>query len=453
MKIHVVGVGGKGMAPAASLAVQAGHAVSGDDLVANHRTAALMAAGVDVTIGTNDPSPAGAELVVASTAVPVISATAAGPRVISRLGLVQELADDHGQQVVAVAGSLGKSTAATLLHHTLAVRDPSVYVGADVSTLLCGARIGAGDLAVVEACEYRDAYWALRPAALVVLNVHTHHEDWFGPGTGGFTASLERLIAANADRLTRVVCWQDVPTLHSGGRDERVQVVGFGERAAWRVHTVDAHRYSSVFRLDHHDAQVGVFSVPAPGRHMVVAAACAVVVGTLLGCDARDLREGMARFALPERRMSVVAEADGVVIVDDNARHPAQATALVEALRQAWPDRVVHLLVSPWGTLNRRDLAAWAAGLSAADVVWVLPVGECATTAGGAEDPNAAGQLATLVRRRGRTAYAGADPQQLAEVVQADRAMDRAVVVAGMGYDANTGAFTPFTEALTMPQR
>lgn len=447
MRIHVVGIGGKGMAPVASLAVQAGHRVSGDDLVANHRTSALRDVGVDVAIGTNDVRRPDADAVVVSGALPVPHG-GSGRRLVSRLGMVQRIADQRRQEIVAVAGSFGKSTATVMTYHALTAGDPSIYVGADVPALLCGGRIGPGQLAVVEACEYRDAYQALRPSVLLVLNVYAHHEDWFGQGTAGFARSLGQLIARGVGTLSHVVMWNDVPVLPHGGSPGLVQVVGFDGSAQWRIQQIAATRDESSFRLDHRGRHVGTFAVPAPGQHLITAAACAAVSAILLGSTARDVRDGLGRFVLPQRRMSVVAEGNGVRIIDDNARHPAQVAALTQALRQAWPDSVVHLLVSPWGKRNARDLSAWAEGLSSADTVWVMPVGGCATTEGGAEDPRAAEILARLICQRGHSAHVDFVPGQLADAVAADRADGQEVVIAGVGYDANTGAFAPYIHPL-----
>jgi UDP-N-acetylmuramate--alanine ligase len=51
MSVHFSGIAGKGLAPAASLALQAGLRVTGHDLVENHRIPLLRDAGADITVG------------------------------------------------------------------------------------------------------------------------------------------------------------------------------------------------------------------------------------------------------------------------------------------------------------------------------------------------------------------------------------------------------------------
>ncbi|WP_340375984.1 Mur ligase domain-containing protein [Streptomyces sp. SS7] len=67
--LHFNGLGGKGIAPATSLAHAAGMRVTGDDLVPNYRTRASAAEGIEVTLGTNTV-PDTAALHVASAAWP-----------------------------------------------------------------------------------------------------------------------------------------------------------------------------------------------------------------------------------------------------------------------------------------------------------------------------------------------------------------------------------------------
>ncbi|WP_340375985.1 hypothetical protein U5640_12975 [Streptomyces sp. SS7] len=135
--------------------------------------------------------------------------------------------------------------------------------------------------------------------------------------------------------------------------------------------------------------------MPAPGRHLVTAAACALVTSLHLGMAPADSADALAGFRLPRRRMSTMHHDDHLVLVDDNARQPGQAAALL----QAHPNRHLVITVAPWGRKNQRDLGAWALGLSEADTVWVLPVGDAAV-------PDADVRLTELIRLEGTPAYA-----------------------------------------------
>lgn len=434
--VHFNGLGGKGIAPAASLAHQAGMCTSGDDLVPNHRTRALAAEDIAVTLGANT-IPNSASLHVASTTLPTNRDE--GPQRMARLEFVQHLLAAHHKRLIAVAGSLGKSTAAALLHCILAPLDPSAYIGADVPGLLCGGQLSAGEWAVVEACEYQAAYRALTPEIVIALNLVQNHEDHFGPGTSGFERSLAAFLTDAPTPPRLAVLPEEVvsslaPQL-AGASSLTVESVG--EDADWSIDITSADPHGTTFRLAQHGTHAGTWSVPAPGRHLVTAAACCLVTSLHLGVSPADSAEALAGFRLPRRRMSIVYHDDCLVLVDDNARQPGQAAALLQALRQAHPDRHLVIAVAPWGHKNQRDLAAWALGLSEADTVWVLPVGDAAVPGG--EVPDADIRLTDLIRLEGTPAYTIHLGEELP--LPSERTTGP-VLVATAGYDANLEIFS-----------
>ncbi|MFD8263291.1 hypothetical protein ACFV19_31280 [Streptomyces griseoluteus] len=179
---------------------------------------------------------------------------------------------------------------------------------------------------------------------------------------------------------------------------------------------------------------------PAEGlrpRHLVTAAACGLVTALHLGIAPADSAEALAAFRLPRRRMSTMHHDDRLVLVDDNARQPGQVAALLQALRQAHPDRHLVIAVAPWGRKYQRDLAAWALGLSEADTVWVLPVGDAAVPGG--EAPDADVRLAELIRLEGTPAYT-VHPGD--ELPLPDGRRAGPVLVATVGYDASLETFS-----------
>lgn len=433
--VHFSGLGGKGIAPAASLALAAGMRVTGDDLVPNHRTDTFTAHGVPVALGVNC-MPRDVDLLVSSAAVPVN--TAAPIHRMGRLEFVQHLLSEHRKRILAVAGSLGKSTAAAMVHRILSRVAPSAYIGADVPGLLCGGELTTGEWAVVEACEYRSAYSALTPEIVIALNMVQNHEDDLGAGTAGFERSMTKFLTEGPTPPGLIVMPSEVaglmsPHLTAAGTAGQIEVIGAG--GPWQVHVLRQDTKDSTFRLTHGGRDAGTWTVPAPGPHLIPGAACGIVSALHLGLQTSDIAAGLADFRLPGRRMSVVHSDERLVVVDDNARQPDQVRALIQALRQAHPDRTLVIAVAPWGRRNKRDLTAWPESLSGADAVWVLPVGDNATPGG--EDPDADVRLTELLRRSGTVAHAIGNDMDLP--ISGDGA--KGLVIATAGYDANAAEF------------
>jgi UDP-N-acetylmuramate--alanine ligase len=445
VRVHFFGAGGKGVAPAASLALQAGYEVTGDDLADNHRTRMLRDAGAVIRIGANQLPDGNYSSVVASAALRNLGLSAGrdAPPVAGRLEFVQQVFASHRKDVLAVCGTVGKSTAAAIACAALGQSRPSCYIGADIDGLLCGARLASGPWAITEACEYQDSYFGLRPRILMLLNIAANHEDHFGPGTRGFSQSIGQLIAMSADSLDHVILADGAAAvLRDHGLAVRSQTVGFGD-ADWRVMIEDASPGRTRFSLTRHRL-TDRFEVPLAGAHAVLAAAMAAAAARLAGLDDHAVQAGLHGARLPDRRMSVRHSSDRVVIYDDNARLPLQLASLLDALRQRHPEQRIIAVVSPWGRRNRRNLREWAPVAARADFVYVLPVGDASTMHGGAEDPAAAADLARLIARCGG---AGKAVDRVSEIVLAPAGTLPDVYVTA-GYDSHEAVFAEVHERL-----
>ncbi|MCR5751640.1 MAG: hypothetical protein K6G91_06745 [Kiritimatiellae bacterium] len=198
MKLHLVGIGGVGMAGLAVLLKARGHEVSGCDLGPTPRTRWLESLGIRVFAGHDPSHVADADMVIATPAVPSDSpelAAAAGR--VKRRGEV--LAQIVGERdTIAVCGSHGKTTTATWTAKLL------MALGEDVAWCIGGetgdfpvARAGSGPL-VVEADESDGTLALYKASTLVVNKVEYDHPDHF-PTSADYYACFDTARRAAAD--------------------------------------------------------------------------------------------------------------------------------------------------------------------------------------------------------------------------------------------------------------
>lgn len=101
-----------------------------------------------------------------------------GVKIIDRAEALSMLSREF-KTVIAVAGTHGKSTTASLIYEILRAshKKVSCHIGADVYA----PRFKLGDdYLVVEACEYNKSFLSLYPDISVVTNVESEHMDSYG---------------------------------------------------------------------------------------------------------------------------------------------------------------------------------------------------------------------------------------------------------------------------------
>ncbi|MCC7299645.1 MAG: hypothetical protein IT583_01030, partial [Verrucomicrobia bacterium] len=118
-RIHMIGIGGIGMAGLAFLLKERGHCVSGCDEQENRQTAWLREKGIPVLIGRDPAHLADAEWIIRTTAVPDNHPEVASAKVlVSRRGeVLPALLRDRF--TIAVSGTHGKTTTTSMIAQIL----------------------------------------------------------------------------------------------------------------------------------------------------------------------------------------------------------------------------------------------------------------------------------------------------------------------------------------------
>lgn len=360
MHLHILGICGTFMGGIAQLARAAGHRVTGcDSGVYPPMSTQLEAAGIELIEGY-DP----AQLALAPDVYVVGNAISRGNPLLEEIldrGLPyvsgpQWLADNvlNGRWVLAVAGTHGKTTTASMLAWILedAGLSPGFLIGGVPLNFGVSARL-SGSLAdspffVIEADEYdtafcdkRSKFIHYRPRTAVLNNLEFDHADIFLDLAAIETQfhhlvrTLPRsgLLVSNGgeESLERVLdrgCWTPV---------ER-----FNTRNEWRAEGDDA---TGEFRLFRGDELIGECLWALNGEHNRANAVAALLAARHVGVPFDKGLEALSRFVNVKRRMEVRGSVDGVTVIDDFAHHPtAIATTLAGLRRKVGAARILAVL-------------------------------------------------------------------------------------------------------------
>jgi len=362
MHIHILGICGTFMGGVAALAKAAGHRVSGADAnVYPPMSTQLARLGIDVhegyDVGQIEPAP---DCVVIGNSMsrgnPTVEAVlnrglphTSGPQWLSEHVL-------NGRHVLAVAGTHGKTTTASMLAWILedAGHSPGFLIGGVPANFGETARYGDSTYFVVEADEYDTAFFDkrakfvhYRPKTLVLGNLEFDHADiykdldailWqFHQLLRTVPESGRIIVNADDDKLKSLIemgCWSSTESF----------AVGEGD-ADWTARFLDpGERRISVAEGSGPSAEG---SWLLGGSHNLENAVAAIAAAKSAGVSVQQAVDALSRFKGVKRRMERTATVSDIAIYDDFAHHPTAIRRTIAGLRKRFPGQRIVIALEP----------------------------------------------------------------------------------------------------------
>ena len=393
MKLHILGIAGTFMGGVAALARELGHEVEGSDQnIYPPMSTQLETLGIALKQGYAagniaadcDEIVVGNALSRGNAAVEAVlddgRSYSSGAQWLSERVL-------PGRDVLAVAGTHGKTTTTTILSFLLdrAGRAPGFLIGGVAEDFGVSARIGTGREFVVEADEYDTAFFDkrskfvhYRPLVAILNNLEYDHADIF-PDVAAIQRQFHhlvrtvprrgRLIVNGHDQRLREVlamgCWTPVERfgLHDGMSDASFE---------WSARKL--REDGSAFTVIHQEKALGTVEWPLLGDHNVLNGLAALAACNAVGVDVAAVIPALANFSSVKRRMEVIGGHAGITLYDDFAHHPTAIQTTLAGLRAKVGAARIVVAMEPRSNSMRlgAHADALAPSLDIADVVVFL---------------------------------------------------------------------------------
>ena len=375
------------MGGVAALAKAAGHHVTGSDAnVYPPMSTQLRDLGIEIHEGY-DPAQFAArpDYIVVGNAM-----TRGNPAVEAMLdqGLAycsgpQWLAEHvlHNRHVIAVTGTHGKTTTASMLAWILqdAGLAPGFLIGGVPANFMQTATYGESDFFVVEADEYDTAFFDkrakfvhYRPRTVVINNLEFDHADifdnlddiyWqFHQMMRTVPASGRVIINGDDERVAGIIeqgCWTAVESFsRTNESDWYGKFLDSGERRI-SVSRGGSGAAESAWKLG--------------GVHNLENALAAVAASHSAGVSLASAVASLGTFEGVKRRMERTATVSDIAIYDDFAHHPTAIRYAIASLKKRFPGQRVVVALEPRSNTMKMGVHkdTLASSLREADLVFI----------------------------------------------------------------------------------
>ncbi|NQZ67898.1 MAG: hypothetical protein HRT89_07495 [Lentisphaeria bacterium] len=319
--VYFTGIGGAGMSGLALIAHGMGYKVLGSDCERSAFTEQLEKAGIPINYSHDAEYITDAiDLLVYSSAIQSDNPerSAAKKLQIEEIprGLFLAQLSEEYPTVITVAGSHGKTTITAMLSHILnKVGVSATYMIGGLPCNQASAAVGESGIFLTEVDESDRSQEYMHSTIAIISNLDDDH-SWSIGGVDElqncfriFASKAQTVIAENSESCRDVL------------RD-----------------------HSNVIWVDDELAEL---RLKLPGRHNRINAHFAIKAAECIGINPADAIAAIYDFESVDRRLSIRYESDELIIVEDYAHHPREVKACIQALREAWPEHNIHVVIQP----------------------------------------------------------------------------------------------------------
>ncbi|GHT74236.1 UDP-N-acetylmuramate--L-alanine ligase [Bacteroidia bacterium] len=406
-KIYFIGIGGIGMSALARYFIHEGNSVAGFDRTCTPLTTALEQEGIAIHYDDSEMlipvEFKGKDTMVIYT--PAVGNDNAelhyfqqnGNKIIKRAEALGHITAT--KNLLAVAGTHGKTTTSTLLAHILTVAGDSctAFLGGISknynNNLLLPQKTAQGSLSannciVAEADEYDRSFLQLHPTVAIITSMDADHLDIYGNVDElhkAFVAFINQIVPAGTLIVKKSV--SEALKKHASLITYRSSLFtyAYNEVADFYARNICV-KQGGYFDFDI-VTPFGIIencTVGAPGwmnvENAVAATAAAVsywvsICKEPLATHQSSLVDALKSFVGVQRRLDVQVNNERITYIDDYAHHPAELTAAITSVRNMFPNKKITGIFQPHLYTRTRDFAKeFGESLSALDELILLDI-------------------------------------------------------------------------------
>jgi UDP-N-acetylmuramate--alanine ligase len=285
---------------------------------------------------------------------------------------------------IAIAGTHGKTTTATLLTHILknSQIDCTAFLGG-VSKDLDSNFILAqtGNIVIVEADEYDRSFHYLYPDVAVITSIDEDHLDIYENKRALETAFQK--FASQVKEKGFLLVQAGVKTEFEKPEDGAKMSYSATKKADYYASNIGIRNNKTKFDIRVLDILPGMvygekisnLLIDIPGKHNIENVLAASVVACFMGVSCENVNNAISTFKGIKRRFEIHLQSERMTFIDDYAHHPKEVRMTIKAVKRLYKGKKIMVVFQPHLFSRTQDFAdEFAESLSLADELILLEI-------------------------------------------------------------------------------
>ena len=235
--------------------------------------------------------------------------------------------DAHNVPVIAITGSVGKTSTKDLVANVVAqkykicktIGNNNNNIGMPFTILNAQNDIEAFvlEMGMNHFGEIHLLSEIAKPNICIITNIGTSHIGNLGSRENILKAKLEILDGAKNPYM---VINNDNDLLHKWYEENKdkinIKTYGINEKSDIQAKEIQLYENGSEYHIQLNNKEEKI-KVPVGGEHFVLNSLCAIAVGELLDIENDDIKRGIETFSLTKNRMEIIELKNGIKIIND----------------------------------------------------------------------------------------------------------------------------------------
>lgn len=275
----------------------------------------------------------------------------------------------EGKKPIVITGTHGKTTTAALVAWILecAGFDPTVFVGGFTGNFSGGAKLGRGQFIVLEGDEYDTSFFDKNPKFLhyrtyigLLNNIELDHVDIY-QNIAALKIAFRNFIklipksgflVINAENKNVRDIVRNAASSGLWKNNSTPSIITFGIKTGdYHASNVSRETRQMAFDVFHEKHPIIRVKTTLSGKHNISNILGAVAIAKSIGVSHETIHKAISSFLGVKRRMEVLGEKNGVIVIDDYAHHPTAVSATIMATREKF-----HSPVGRYRSQQRRAM-------------------------------------------------------------------------------------------------